>query len=243
MNLDSSQEVLLDYHISGGCSADDVQLEAIREFRGGAALAVYTAQLADLELIVGWIDSIGERLGRLLQLLEEYSMEEETLRKAQSALRHVRARFSTLQTWPWGFHEHPLFRKMQVSCPTAQSVIKALCVTVHRAADKPRMVAMDEGAAAPAAHAVVWLAQILPKAERNTPASSAPMAATSAPPTVPSHVATSGRNKRYPRKMLAAMKCGLEGQPATSAAAPMAAPAATPAPEARVNGEISQPCP
>ncbi|KAK3253632.1 hypothetical protein CYMTET_37130 [Cymbomonas tetramitiformis] len=79
-------EVLLDYHISAGCSADDVQLNAIREFRGGAALAVYTAQLADLELIVGWIDWISEKLRRLLQLLEEYSSEEETLRKAQSAL-------------------------------------------------------------------------------------------------------------------------------------------------------------
>ncbi|KAK3234761.1 hypothetical protein CYMTET_54984 [Cymbomonas tetramitiformis] len=38
------------------------------------------------------------------------------------------------------------------------------------------------------------------------------------------------------------MECGLEGQPATSAAAPMAAPAATPAPEARVVG-AAPPCP
>ncbi|KAK3253633.1 hypothetical protein CYMTET_37131 [Cymbomonas tetramitiformis] len=82
----------------------------------------------------------------------------------------------------------------------------------------------------------------LGRAERNTKARSAPMPATTAPPTVPSHVATSGKKKCRPRKMLAAMKCGLEGQPATSAAAPMAAPAATPAPEARVVG-AAPPCP
>ncbi|KAK3265036.1 hypothetical protein CYMTET_26253 [Cymbomonas tetramitiformis] len=79
-------DVLLDYHISAGCSADDEQLNAIREFRGGAALAVYTAQLADIEVILEWIDWISKELCRLLQLLEEYSSEEETLRKAQRAL-------------------------------------------------------------------------------------------------------------------------------------------------------------